>query len=225
MVVPRKCHLRAHPEVLRRLGLSVSRRTVGRPVGRSAGRLQPSSDPGDPPHHDLEPARHGRATHHRREDLGRPRRQPGPRRTRRPGRRPAPRPRGDLAAGLHRPPRARPHGATPVADRRDGRPLHPDHAAQPPDARPGGGGADRPARDELPRVRHPAPRHRLAVAGHRPRHRPADGPDPAGHDHRVRRFAHEHAWRVRGARVRDRNERGRDGSRDPDPAPARSPDV
>ena len=37
-----------------------------------------------------------------------------------------------------------------------------------------------------------------------------------GHDHRVRRFAHEHARRVRRARVRDRHERGRDGPRHPD---------
>ena len=73
--------------------------------------------------------------------------------------------------GLTRPP------AGP--DRRDGRPLDPDHAARPADARPAGRRPDQPARAQLRRVRHPAPRHRLAVAGHRPRHRAAARPDPA----------------------------------------------
>ena len=82
-----------------------------------------------------------------------------------------------------------------------------------------------PARGELRRVRHPAPRHRRPGAGHRPRHRTAARPDPAGDDHRVRRFAHEHARRVRGAGLRDRDERGRDGPRDPDAPPARPEDV
>ena len=61
--------------------------------------------------------------------------------------------------------------------------------------------------------------------GHRPRHRPAAGADPAGHDDRLRRLAHEHARRVRRAGVRDRDERGRDGPRDPDAAPARPEDL
>ena len=54
---------------------------------------------------------------------------------------------------------------------------------------------------------------------------PQLGPDPARHDDRLRRLAHEHARRVRGARVRHRDERGRDGPRDPDPAPARPEDL
>ena len=45
---------------------------------------------------------------------------------------------------------------------------------------------------------------------------PAARADPARDDHRVRRLAHEHPRRVRGARVRDRDERGRDGPRHPD---------
>ena len=52
--------------------------------------------------------------------------------------------------------------------------------------------------------------------GHRPRHRAGARPDPAGHDHRVRRLAHGHPRRVRGAGVRHRHERGRDGPRHPD---------
>ena len=45
--------------------------------------------------------------------------------------------------------------------------------------------------------------------GHRPRHRPGAGPDPAGHDHRLRRQPHQHARRVRRAGVRHRHQRGR----------------
>ena len=45
---------------------------------------------------------------------------------------------------------------------------------------------------------------------------PQLGTDPAGDDDRLRRLAHVDARGVRGARVRDRDERGRDGPRDPD---------
>ncbi len=71
------------------------------------------------------------------------------------------------------------------------------------------------------------PLHGLGIAepGHRPRHRPAARADPAGDDDRLRRLAHGDPRRVRGARVRDRDERGRDGPRDPDPAPARPEDL
>ena len=44
-----------------------------------------------------DPASHDRTAHHRRQDLGRPRRRPGPGRPGRPRGRPPPRPRGDLA--------------------------------------------------------------------------------------------------------------------------------
>ena len=54
---------------------------------------------------------------------------------------------------------------------------------------------------------------------------PAAGPDPARDDDRLRRLAHQHARRVRRARVRDRHQRGRDGARDPDAAPARPEDL
>ena len=45
--------------------------------------------------------------------------------------------------------------------------------------------------------------------GDRPRHRAGTGPDPAGHDDRLRRQPHGHARRVRGAGVRHRHQRSR----------------
>ena len=66
------------------------------------------------------------AAHHRREDLGRPRRHAGPGRARRPRGRPPPRPRGDQPAGLLRSSRPRAQRASPGPDRRHGGPLHPD---------------------------------------------------------------------------------------------------
>ena len=164
--------------------------------------------------------------HHRREDLDRPRRDPGPGRAGGPRGRPPPRPRGHQPAGVLRPAR-RAASASAARTRRWRRPTTRSRrrARSLPildamAARPG-----QPARGELRRVRDPAPRHRRPGAGHRPRHRAAARPDPAGHDHRVRRLAHEHARRVRGARVRDRDERGRDGPRHPDAAPARPEDL
>ena len=61
--------------------------------------------------------------------------------------------------------------------------------------------------------------------GHRPRHRTAARADPARDDHRVRRFAHLDPRRIRGAGVRDRDQRGRDGPRHPDAPPARPEDL
>ncbi len=165
-------------------------------------------------------------THHRRQDLGRPRRHPGPRRAGRPGHRPPPRPRGHQPTGVLRAARPRPRASAARA-----RPWPPPTTRSRPRPRAcrsldaHGRGPGQPARDELRRVRHPAPRHRLAEPGHRPRHRAAAGPDPARHDDRLRRLAHQHARRLRGARLRDRDERGRDGPRDPDPAPARPEDL
>ena len=74
--------------------------------------------------------------------------------------------------------------------------------------------------DELRGVRHPPLRHGRSGPGHRARHRPRAGPDPAGHDDRLRRQPHVDARRVRSARVRHRHERGRARPRDPDPPPA-----
>ena len=54
---------------------------------------------------------------------------------------------------------------------------------------------------------------------------PAARADPAGHDDRLRRLAHEHARRVRRAGVRDRDQRGRDGPGHADAPPARPEDL
>ena len=94
-----------------------------------------------------------------------------------------------------------------------------------PDGRHAGGGPDPAARDELRGVRHPDPRLRQRHPGDRPRHRPGAGPDAARHDDRLRRLPHGDARGVRRAGVRDRDERGRDGPRDPDPAPAQAEDL
>ena len=59
--------------------------------------------------------------------------------------------------------------------------------------------------------------------GHRARDRPRAGPDPAGHDHRLRRQPHLDPRRVRGAGLRHRHQRGRARARHPDPAPATGP--
>ena len=59
--------------------------------------------------------------------------------------------------------------------------------------------------------------------GHRPRHRPRAGPDPAGHDHRLRRQPHLHPRRLRRAGLRHRHQRGRARARHPDAAPGAGP--
>ena len=70
--------------------------------------------------------------------------------------------------------------------------------------------AGRDARREHPRVRRQGlfPVSRPAP-GHRPRDRPGAGRDAARHDGRLRRFAHQHARRVRLPRVRHRHLRSR----------------
>ncbi len=168
---------------------------------------------------------HDRTAHHRPEDLGRPRRHAGSRCPGRPRGRPAPHPRGDQPAGLLGAPRSRPARPPAGPDGGDRGPLDPDPRPQPADARLHGGGAGQAARDELRRIRDPAPRHRLAPPGDRPRHRPAARADAARHDDRLRGLAHEHARCLRCPGVRDRDERGRDGARDPDAPPAGPEDL
>ena len=143
-----------------RLELSASPPATASTPGRALIRSQPRLDP-DRQRAD---ARMTAAAHHRRQDLGRPRRHPGPGRPGRPRGRPAPHPRGDQPAGLHRSSRTRPQRAPPGPDRGDGGPLDPDDAARPADARRDGRRPGPPARGELRRVRHPAPRHRVARA-------------------------------------------------------------
>ena len=66
-------------------------------------------------------------------------------------------------------------------------------------------GNDVGAREELPRVRHSALRHRQRQPGHRPCHRARARPDAARHDDRVRRQPHVDARRVRRDCVRHRH--------------------
>ena len=101
----------------------------------------------------------------------------------------------------------------------------PTHAARPADDRHAGGRPDQPARDELPRLRDPLHAFGSDTQGIVHVIGPRARAHPAGHDDRVRRLAHGDPRRVRGARVRDRDERGRDGPRHPDAAPAQAEDL
>ncbi len=76
------------------------------------------------------------------------------------------------------------------------------------------------AGEERRRVRravHPDPR---CAAGHRAHHRPGAGPQPAGHDDRLRRQPYLDAWRDGRAGVRHRHVRGRARDGDADAAAA-----
>ena len=84
---------------------------------------------------------------------------------------------------------------------------------------PGGDAA--PQRRGVRRPAAPARRHR---AGHRAHHQSPAGPDPAGHDHRLRRQPHEHPRRVRRPGLRDRHLRGRARAGHPDAAPGAAQD-
>ena len=173
-----------------------------------------------------EPRPDDRTAHHRREDLGRPRRHAGPRRPGGPRGRPPPRPRGHQPAGVHRAPRARPHGPPAGPDRRDRRPLDPDHARATCRSSTSMAAAQvRQLEDNC--AEFGIPLHGIGSPSQGIVHviGPQLGLTQPGHDHRLRRLAHQHARRVRRARVRDRHERGRDGARDPDAAPARPEDL
>ena len=174
----RKWHARVVPNALGPTGAAPRHRWArGPPAGSGWYAVGPSEQTPSP--RTREPRPDDRTAHHRLEDLGRPRRHAGPGRPGRPRRRPPPRPRGHQPAGVHRAPQARPPRPPSGPDRRDRRPLDPDHPARPADPRRDGRRPGPPARGQLRRVRHPAPRHRLAEPGHRPRHRAAAGPDPA----------------------------------------------
>ena len=75
-------------------------------------------------------------------------------------------------------------------------------------------------RDERPGVRHRALRRRRRPPGHRPHRRPGAGPDPARHDHRLRRQPHRDPRRLRRAGARHRHLRGRARARHADADPA-----
>ena len=85
-------------------------------------------------------------------------------------------------------------------------------------------GKPHPGRDagaERARLRRALLCHGRHPSGHRPHHRAGAGPDPAGHDHRLRRQPHLDPWRLRRAGLRHRHVRGRARAGDPD-APAAS---
>ena len=136
--------------------------------------------------------------------------------------RPPPAARGHQPAGVRGPAPGRPQAAPARSDDRGRRPQHPDrrraHAG-----RHQGRGQPHPGRDageERRRVRralHPDPR---CAAGHRAHHRPGTGHQPAGHDDRLRRQPHLHAWRDGRAGVRHRHLRGRARDGDADAAAA-----
>ena len=163
--------------------------------------------------------------HARRQDLGRPRRRRRARRPDRPRDRPPPRPRGHEPAGLHRPPPAglrvrRPGQTVATADH-----SIPTHDRSLPIA-------DAMAAAQVQQLTDNCrefgiPLHGIGSPNQGIVHiiGPELGPDPAGDDDRLRRLAHRDPRRVRGARLRDRHERGRDGPRHPVPPPAPAEDV
>ena len=158
---------------------------------------------------------------HVRQDLG------GARGPRRPDlHRPAPRPRGHLAAGLRRPAACRSPGAPSRQDarhRRHNTPTDGTMAARA-DRRRALPGPGRNAGAQLRRVRHTALLAGLRAPGDRPRDRPGAGHHPAGHDDRLRRQPHLHPRRLRLAGLRHRHLRGRARPGHPVPGPEAAED-
>ena len=162
-------------------------------------------------------SRHG--AHALRQVVGQPR---GPRGSGRHGaalHRPPPRARGDEPAGVRRAEARRPQAVARGVGRGHRRPQHADQGLEPRHHGSDLARAGRDARRQHPRARRegllPVPR---PPPGHRARDRARAGRDAAGHDGRLRRLAHEHARRVRRARVRDRHVRGRARARHAVPA-------
>src|SRR5205823_5726710 len=127
---------------------------------------------------------------------------------------PAPGSRGDVAPGVRGAAARGTPGAAARADGRDRGPQRAHRRSYAPDRRRPGRAPGRSARGECPRVRHRAVRSRVSPPGHRARDRPRAGPHAARDGDRMRRFAYVHARRVRGARLRHRDERGRARARD-----------
>ncbi len=132
--------------------------------------------------------------------------------------RPAPDPRGDQPAGVRRAPRRRAPGAPTGPHPGHRGPQRPDHRYRQADRRPDLPGPGRRPACERRGVRRADLLAGQRRAGHRPRGRPAAGPDPAGHDDRLRRLAHLHPRCVRCPRVRDRHLGGRARPGHADPA-------
>ena len=140
-------------------------------------------------------------------------------------RRPPPRPRGHLAAGVRGPSH---RGPAPCAGRGW---LLPRWTTTSRPTATGSVGADEMSRaqmdalrTQLRRVRHRVLRRRTSLAGHRARDRPGAGAHPPRQRHRLRRLAHRHARGLRGIRARHRHLRGRARAGDAVPAPVASAD-
>ncbi|CAA9339493.1 MAG: 3-isopropylmalate dehydratase large subunit, partial [uncultured Friedmanniella sp.] len=153
----------------------------------------------------------------------------GPRGAQRRGRarpalhRPAPGARGHQPAGLRRAPGRRAHRPPAGPDHGHRGPQRPDAGHPEPHRRPGQPGAGGGVAPQRGRVRHPAGPDGRPRPGHRARHRPAAGPDPAGHDHRLRGQPHLHPRCLRRAGLRHRHQRGRARAGHPDAAAAAGP--
>ena len=176
------------------------------PTSRITSRTTGSSRPSSSPSWRRASAGADDAEDHVRQDLGRPRGR------RRPDlRRPAPGPRGHLAAGLRRAAARGPQGAPPRQDGRHRRPqrAHRRHAGRAPDRRRALPSPGRDPGAQLRRVRDPGLLAGLRSPGDRARDRSRAGADPAGPDDRLRRQPHRHSRRLRSARRRHRHLRGR----------------
>ena len=184
--------------------------------------MEPSVGPNRPQNRTIE-ARNGHsalASEHGsdalRQALGEPRRPPRGGPARPALHRPAPRPRGHLAAGVRVAAAERAPGAAARSHTRDDGSQRPDrrrHAAGSALA-----AAARRARAELRGVRRADLRDRQRARGNRARDRARARPDAARADDRLRRLAHVDARRVRRARLRHRHLGGRARARDADAA-------
>ena len=161
----------------------------------------------------------GQSAHALRQDLGQPRRRPPGGRHLRPLYRPPPGPRGDQPAGLRGAAAGRPQGPPPRGHAGRRRPQRADRATAA-RASPTRKAASRSRRWSRTRATSACPTiaHGRHPPGHRPHHRAGAGPDPAGHDHRLRRQPHRDPRRLRRARLRHRHLRGRACAGDPDAA-------
>ena len=137
--------------------------------------------------------------------------------------------RGDLAPGVCAPCRTQDPRAPARPHRGDGRSFDAHSAAERGgraalcDAR--GAPAGRHAGNELRRQPHRCLRLEQPVTRHRPCDGAGTGPDPAGHDHRLRRQPHRDARRLRRARLRHRHLRSRARAGDAMPASAQAEDI
>ncbi len=130
-------------------------------------------------------------------------------------RRPPPRPRGHLAAGVRRPSPRGPRGAPPRPGCGHDGPQRPHRRRRGEWRRRHERRADGGAAQELRRVRHLVLRCRASLAGHRPRDRSGARAHAPGHGDRLRRLAHRDARCLRGVRARHRYLRGRARAGDP----------